>query len=715
MISAAEVNQALKDRYLVLELLGTGTVSTVFLADDVTLNRRMVLKVFDEDIATNPAFAEHFETTVATAAKLSHPHLVNTRDWGCEPLYYLATEYFKGGSLRSMLEAGHLLSRSQALVVALETARVLEYIHSKGFVHFGVKPSNLLFDSKGRVYLSDFGVGFLLAEAGLVNAYGYSVPEMTHSQDSQASSISSAFDVYCLAQVIVEAITGASQLPAETESGSGSVDFSTESGSGSVDFSDDSDDADLLISHAGIPTVFRPALGPLWYALEQTTDPVPAGRPEVAEVARKLLSAAELLPRPELLSLVSTAQGSRDVFSRATPPTQGSDAKVSEKTAGSASDTAQKVLSTPERKLLTDDATDLKSYTTDPTDQPDVSSERTASFTKRLLLKLKHSIGVSDDSPHNFRGVFSVAAVVLVALTVGGIWVWFNVWGRYQRVPELVGMTSTEAMMSLKKFDWDISQITVRSSGSVSGEVVDVEPSVGTRLNRDETLKVFVSLGEPLVPVPDLHALSIGDAKEKLEDLGLVLTDPENATQVHDNLVPVGFVVGIDLSAKLENTYELEAGTEVELLISAGPVEEIVPSVPPGGSLTVARQLLLDASFAPVLIDRFSTDVPIGKVIGFDPPSGTPAQPGTLVEVLVSSGGARIELPPEVIDLEISILVSQLELLGFEVEVVGSGETVVSIIPNVGHTYPYGTRVVIFTSSTISENQICEGTFCPTR
>src|SRR2546425_999764 len=122
------------------------------------------------------------------------------------------------GSLRTLLDRGHRLTPSQALLVGLEATRGLDYAHRRGFVHRDIKPANLLFDGEGRLRIADFGLARALAEAAWTEPAGavlgtarYAAPEQV-----QGSSIDGKADVYALAVVLVEAVTGQVPFAADT-------------------------------------------------------------------------------------------------------------------------------------------------------------------------------------------------------------------------------------------------------------------------------------------------------------------------------------------------------------------------------------------------------------------------------------------------------------------------------------------------------------------
>src|SRR5207302_6389101 len=151
-------------RYRLRGTLGAGASAQVYLADDATLARQVALKVLHPALADDEGFLRRFRAEAQAAAALTHPHIMAVYDWGEEDdSPYLVCEYLGGGSLRTMLDAGHRLSPSQALLVGLQAARGLDYAHRRGLVHRDIKPANLLFDAEGRLRIADFGLARALA------------------------------------------------------------------------------------------------------------------------------------------------------------------------------------------------------------------------------------------------------------------------------------------------------------------------------------------------------------------------------------------------------------------------------------------------------------------------------------------------------------------------------------------------------------------------
>ncbi|MGZ4692738.1 MAG: protein kinase domain-containing protein, partial [Acidimicrobiales bacterium] len=201
------VGQVLSDRYRLLAPIGTGASASVYLADDVTLRRRVAVKILHDALSGDEAFLRRFRAEAQAAAALNHPHIMSVFDWGHDDVPFLVTEYLGGGSLRTMLDLRRTLSPAQALQVALQASRGLEYAHGRGFVHRDIKPANLLFDEEARLRIADFGLARALAEAAWTEPNGAVLGTARYASPEQARGerLDGRSDVYSLALVVVEA------------------------------------------------------------------------------------------------------------------------------------------------------------------------------------------------------------------------------------------------------------------------------------------------------------------------------------------------------------------------------------------------------------------------------------------------------------------------------------------------------------------------------
>ena len=124
------IGRVLGDRYRLVTALGTGASAHVYLADDVSLHRRVAIKVLHPALAGDVNFLKRFRAEARAVAALNHPNILQVFDWGeehDEP--YLVLEYLAGGSLRQVFDTGDLLTPEQAVQVGLQAAAGLDQRH----------------------------------------------------------------------------------------------------------------------------------------------------------------------------------------------------------------------------------------------------------------------------------------------------------------------------------------------------------------------------------------------------------------------------------------------------------------------------------------------------------------------------------------------------------------------------------------------------------
>ena len=203
---------AFAGRYVVERELGRGGMATVYLADEPKHGRKVAIKVLRPELAASLG-AERFLQEIGIVARLAHPHVVPLIDSGeADGLLYYVSPFVAGGSLRDRLRAERRLPVADALRIAAEVARALDYAHRSGFVHRDVKPENVLF-ADGQAVLADFGIARLRCGAGeeplTYEGLAVGTPEyMSPEQAAGDRELGAESDVYSLACVLYEMLAG---------------------------------------------------------------------------------------------------------------------------------------------------------------------------------------------------------------------------------------------------------------------------------------------------------------------------------------------------------------------------------------------------------------------------------------------------------------------------------------------------------------------------
>jgi eukaryotic-like serine/threonine-protein kinase len=193
--------------------LGGGGMSRVFVAYDARLGRRVVVKILPPDLAAGVSL-ERFQREIRFATQLQHPNIVPVLETAeTDGLPYYTMPFVEGESLRDRLRRAGQLPVDEAVRIACEVSRALDYAHGRGIVHRDIKPENVLLH-EGKAIVADFGICRAIthaSDADPITLAGMAVGTPQYMSPEQAAGereIDGRSDIYSLACVLYEMLVG---------------------------------------------------------------------------------------------------------------------------------------------------------------------------------------------------------------------------------------------------------------------------------------------------------------------------------------------------------------------------------------------------------------------------------------------------------------------------------------------------------------------------
>ncbi|WP_330252316.1 serine/threonine-protein kinase [Nocardia sp. NBC_00565] len=208
--------------YRVIQVLGSGGMGTVYLAQNPILPRRDALKVLSADLSTDDEFRARFEREANLAAGLDHPNIVAVYNRGEENgQLWIAMQYIDGVDAADEARKGpSVMTPQRALRIISEVGKGLDYAHRRGLLHRDVKPANFLLSAaeqgdEERVLLTDFGVAKSAEDGQDLTATGNFMATVAYAPPEQlvGTSLDHRADIYSLGCSFFKLLTGQNPYP----------------------------------------------------------------------------------------------------------------------------------------------------------------------------------------------------------------------------------------------------------------------------------------------------------------------------------------------------------------------------------------------------------------------------------------------------------------------------------------------------------------------
>ncbi len=210
---AAHLIEATKGEFEILQQLGTGAMGAVYLAKDISLGRKVAIKVIASNLLSDATMISRFRFEAQTVASLRHPNIVNVHAVRqSSDLHYFVMEFIDGPPLRNIVKTHAPLDFEVVQAVLFQVGSALAYAHRSagGVIHRDVKPANIMIDKEGDAFVTDFGISKMSeAQSGLTQTGAtIGTPEYMSPEQCRGDALTGSSDQYSLGIVAYEMLVG---------------------------------------------------------------------------------------------------------------------------------------------------------------------------------------------------------------------------------------------------------------------------------------------------------------------------------------------------------------------------------------------------------------------------------------------------------------------------------------------------------------------------
>ncbi len=632
----------LDDRYEIIDVVGTGGMSTVYRAKDERLKRFVAIKVLKSDYSSDQNFVSKFRAEAQSSAGLTHPNIVSVYDV-CEDdgRYFIVMELVEGITLKEYINLNGRLSMSQAIDFSIQIASGLEAAHEHHVIHRDIKPQNIIVSKSGNIKVTDFGIAKAATSTTMsttgIGSVHYISPEQARGGYSDERS-----DIYSLGITMYEMVTGR------------------------VPFEGDTNVAIALmhIQNEMIPP--RQLYPDIFPSFEKIILKASQKKPE-----RRYLTAAALIadlnrvkdnPSIDIIVAPATVTGA--------PTQQFTNEDMEKIKNGSANKAYDEEMEAAGKAAESSEVRPDRSRIEALLNQEDEDFYDERPARKGSLKKIDDDDDgyamddeYDDDDESDVDSklekavmIGGIAAAVIVAViifvVVGNMMGWFSFGSKEKKTTEatteasteeakikmvdVVGLSEKAAEKDMKEAGFTNYQFVQENSTDVKeGYVISQNVEAGTEVAKDAQIIITVSAGAAELDVADVKGMDEDAAYETLEKQGFKPT----RSYKFDDEIEEGKAISTDPAAGKK----AKAGDTIVIYISQGKEEKTVKVPNLSGLTESAAKGALESNTltAGNVSYEFNSEVASGLVIRQSVPADTEVKEKTTVDFVISNGAEK--------------------------------------------------------------------------
>lgn len=587
-------NKMLDGRYRIEKLLGAGGMANVYKATDMKESRPVAVKVLRAEFMNNADLVRRFKNESKAISVLDHPNIVKVYDINItEKLSYIVMEYVEGITLKDYMNyRKQPLTVKETMHFVRQTLLALQHAHEKGIVHRDVKPQNIMLLQNGSIKVMDFGIArFSRSENQTVTDKAIGSVHYISPEQAKGDVTDAKADIYSVGVMMYEMLSG--RLPFDS-------------------------DSPVSIAIKQIADTATP--------LRQVNPNVPEGLAAITARAMAKDPRSRYPSAREMLADLEEFRRNPNVkfeyhdepAPMAEEPTRYMDKVVS-------NTPERRSSGTPGRRPGTRGTAARK---------PGAARSNGKKGKGRLVLPVMAGMAAA----------FAVGAAILVFVIfkTSGTTLFSNV--EDVDLPNFVEMSWDEIQNDPQYASFSFEVQPDYSAEYAEGVVYDQSPKAPKRVKANATVTLYVSKGTQVVSLPDVLGKERYDARDELQNLGLVVTIRiEEREDMAENLV---FKVTDAAGQELTAGAQLKTGDSVYIYVSREHYDNEV-KVPDITNMTLedAKKLLSSRNLRLGAQTEVYSDAAPGTVVNQNPKAGESLVIGEPVSVEVSKGPAPTPEP----------------------------------------------------------------------
>lgn len=627
------IGRLLDNRYEILEIIGNGGMAVVYKALDHRLNRLVAIKILKDDFSRNQEFRRRFHAESQAVAMLSHPNIVSVYDVSRSgDADYIVMELIEGISLKEYLEKKGALNWRETLHFSMQIAKALDHAHSRGIVHRDIKPHNIMILKDGSIKVADFGIARIGGAQNTLTREALGSVHYISPEQAKGSRVDCRSDIYSLGVVMYEMLTGRTPYDGETPVAvaiqhiNGVARLPSELVTGiplgleQITMHAMNANADMRYASAAEmlrdmeefrknPSVTFDFSNPVEPVVRPNPAPRATAAPQNGQPARTAPPVRTGMNRSEAERYAAARNASKNDSRTPEERRQERERRDAERAAekkrktiiisvavaaavvvvlaivltavllhGSDSPDRPDASTTAEGNVIVDDFVGMLLEDIDPRDYPDLKVDVT---NVKEAYSDKYDEGyVIDQTPKSGDEVRKGRTVTLTV----------SKGAENNKMPNLSDTLGTDAIKQLSDMQLGLKVETKDEASETitKGYVVRTVPAAGEKLEKNQNVTLYISLGSNKMPKLEGETKENAEAKLKAMELNLRVVFLEEKSEK----VEAGLVTRTEPSANSE----LSKGQQVSVYVSTGDDRIIVPDVLNKG-LDTAMSMLKAAGF----------------------------------------------------------------------------------------------------------------------